>query len=152
LLIALDVNLKRLKVAQACGADLVMNPREQDVAAEILKLTEGYGCDVYIEATGRPEGVQQGLDLLCKRGTFVEFSVMGEPATIDWSIIGDHKELNIHGSSLSPYTYPVAIDMIAKKRLPLDQIITHELPLSDFQQAIDLVASGEQSIKVILKP
>jgi threonine dehydrogenase-like Zn-dependent dehydrogenase len=152
LLIALDVNARRLEVARACGADLVMNPREEDVITEIRKLTEGYGCDVYIEATGRPAGVQQGLDLLCKGGTFVEFSVMGEPATIDWSIIGDHKELNIHGSSLSPYTYPVAIDMIAQERLPLDQIITHELPLSDFQRAIELVASGEQSIKVILKP
>jgi threonine dehydrogenase-like Zn-dependent dehydrogenase len=99
----------------------------------------------------RPASGTAGIDLLCK-GTFGEFSVMGEPATIDWSIIGDQKELNIHGSSLSPYTYPVAIDMIAKKQLPLDRIITHELPLSDFQHAIDLVASGEQSIKVILKP
>jgi len=152
LLIALDLNDHRLKVAKACGADLSMNPGKEDVVAEVLNLTGGYGCDVYIEATGHPAAVQQGLDMLCKGGTFVEFSVMGEPATVDWSIIGDHKELNIHGSSLSPYTYPVAIDMIAKKLLPLDQIITHELPLSDFQRGFDLVASGEHSIKVILKP
>ncbi len=152
LLIALDLNDHRLDVARACGADLALNPKKVDVVSEVLNLTDGYGCDVYIEATGHPAAVQQGLDMICKRGTFVEFSVMGEPATIDWSIIGDHKELNIHGSSLSPYTYPVAIDMLAKNLLPMDQIVTHELPLSEFQRGFDLVASGEQSIKVILKP
>jgi threonine dehydrogenase-like Zn-dependent dehydrogenase len=152
LLIALDLNDHRLDVAKKCGADLVLNPTKTDVVAEVLKLTDGYGCDVYIEATGYPAAVKQGLDMMCKRGTFVEFSVMGEPSTIDWSIIGDQKELNIHGSSLSPFTYPVAIDMLAKNLLPIDQIITHELPLSEFQRGIDLVASGDQSIKVILQP
>ncbi len=152
LLIALDLNDHRLEVARACGADLTLNPSKTDVVQAVRDLTDGYGCDVYIEATGHPAAVQQGLDMICKGGTFVEFSVMGRPATIDWSIIGDHKELNIHGSSLSPYTYPIAIDMIAKKRLPLEQIITHELPLAEFQKGFDLVAAGDESIKVILKP
>jgi len=93
-----------------------------------------------------------GLDMIRKLGTFVEFSVMGAPVSIDWSIIGDHKELNIHGASLSPYTYPTAIDMIANDRLPLGQIITHELPLCDFQRAVDLITSDKRSIKVVLKP
>ena len=152
LLIAIDLNNQRLNVAKACGADLVLNPQHTQVVQAVLDLTDGYGCDVYIEATGHPAAVQQGLDMICKRGTFVEFSVMGRPASIDWSIIGDHKELNIHGSSLSPYTYPIAIDMIAKKQLPLDQIITHELPLAEHQKGFDLVASGDESIKVILRP
>ena len=152
LLIALDLNDHRLEVARACGADLVMNPRRQDVVAAVRDLTDGYGCDVYIEATGHADAVRQGLDMICKAGTFVEFSVMGEPASIDWSVIGDQKELNIHGSSLSPYTYPTAIEMIAKKQLPLDQIITHELPLREFQKGIDLVAAGTESIKVVLIP
>jgi threonine dehydrogenase-like Zn-dependent dehydrogenase len=152
LLISLDLSDYRLAVASACGADLVMNPTNVDVVSEVLTLTDGYGCDVYIEATGHPAAVQQGLDMICKRGTFVEFSVMGAPVSIDWSIIGDHKELNIHGASLSPYTYPTAIDMIANNRLPLGQIITHELALGDFQRAVDLVTSDKRSIKVVLKP
>ena len=52
--------------------------------------------------------------MIRKLGTFVEFSVMREPVTADWTIIGDTKELNIHGSHLSPYTYPIAIDMLSK--------------------------------------
>jgi threonine dehydrogenase-like Zn-dependent dehydrogenase len=152
LLIAIDLSDDRLALAQACGADLGLNPRKVDVVDEIRKLTDGYGCDVYIEATGHPSAVEQGLHAICKLGTFVEFSVMREPVTVDWTIIGDTKELNVHGAHLSPYTYPIAIDMLAKGLLPMDRIITHRLPLTDFQKGIDLVAAGTQSIKVTLQP
>ena len=81
---------------------------------EVLKLTDGYGCDVYIEATGHPAAVESGLRMIRKLGTFVEFSVMREPVTVDWTIIGDTKELNIHGSHLGPYCYPVAIKMLVR--------------------------------------
>lgn len=152
LLISLDLNDQRLDLARDCGADLGLNPSRVDVVDEVLKLTQGYGCDVYIEATGHPAAVEQGLIMIRKLGTFVEFSVMREPVTVDWTIIGDQKELNIHGSHLGPYCYPIAIDMLGKGLLPMQQIITHQLPLEDFQQGIDLVAAGDQSIKVTLVP
>ncbi|MCW5849719.1 MAG: alcohol dehydrogenase catalytic domain-containing protein [Anaerolineae bacterium] len=152
LLIALDLDDQRLAVAQACGADLGLNPRKVDVVDEVLKLTDGYGCDVYIEATGHPTAVEQGLHMIRKLGTFVEFSVMREPVTVDWTIIGDTKELNIHGSHLGPYCYPIAIDMLQKGLLPMEHIVTHQLPLARFQEGIDLVASGDRSIKVTLTP
>ncbi|MFT5375733.1 MAG: threonine dehydrogenase-like Zn-dependent dehydrogenase [Candidatus Latescibacterota bacterium] len=152
LLISLDLNEARLDIARQCGADLTLNPSVVDVVDEVRQLTDGYGCDVYIEATGHPAAVEQGLHMMCKLGTFVEFSVMREPVTVDWTIIGDTKELDVRGAHLSPYCYPIAIDMLAKGLLPMQQIVTHQLPLEQFQQGIDLVASGEQSIKVVLVP
>ncbi len=152
LLISLDLNDRRLEIAKACGADLGINPSNVDIVDEVRALTEGYGCDVYIEATGHPAAVQQGLQMIRKLGTFVEFSVMREPVTVDWTIIGDSKELNIHGAHLGPHCYPVAIRMIEQGLLPMDDIVTHQLPLSEFQAGIDLVADGTQSIKVTLEP
>ena len=152
LLIAIDLNDDRLEIAELCGADMSLNPRKTDVIDEVLKLTEGYGCDVYIEATGYPAAVTQGLQMIRKLGTFVEFSVMREPVTADWTIIGDTKELNIHGSHLSPYTYPIAIDMLCKGLLPMERIMTHDLPLSEFHAGMDLVAAGTESVKVTLTP
>ena len=112
LLIAVDLHPMRLEVAKKLGADITFNPSDTDVVQEVLDMTEGYGCDVYIEATGHPKAVEQGLHMIRKAGTFVEFSVMREPVTVDWTIIGDTKELNIHGSHLGPYTYPLVIDYI----------------------------------------
>ena len=56
--------------------------------------------------------VPQGLAMIRKLGTFVEFSVHASPVAVDWSIIGDAKELNIHGAHLGPYCYPKAIRYI----------------------------------------
>jgi threonine dehydrogenase-like Zn-dependent dehydrogenase len=151
-IIALDLSNDRLEVAKRCGADLAINPGKTDSVNEVLGLTGGYGCDVYIEATGHPAAVEQGLQMIRKLGTFVEFSVMGEPVTIDWTIIGDTKELNVHGSHLGPYCYPVAIRMLEQGMLPMEEIVTHRLPLREFQQGIDLVASGRSSVKVTLEP
>ena len=50
----------QLDVATKCGADIVLNPSKCDVVKEVKALSEGYGCDVYIEATGHPGSVKQG--------------------------------------------------------------------------------------------
>ena len=151
-IIAIDLNDERLKLARRCGADLGINPRQVDAVAQVRELTGGYGCDVYIEATGHPAAVEQGLQMIRKLGTFVEFSVMREKVTVDWTIIGDSKELNVHGAHLGPYCYPVAIRMLEQELLPMDEIVTHRLPLTDFQQGIDLVISGKTSVKVTMEP
>jgi threonine dehydrogenase-like Zn-dependent dehydrogenase len=151
-LIALDLQPKRLALAKRLGADLALNPAEHDVVAHVLALTEGYGCDVYIEASGAGPAVPQGLEMIRKLGTFVEFSVHAGPVAVDWSIIGDAKELNIHGSHLGPYCYPKAIQYIADGTIAAPEIVTHTLPLADFQRGIDLVHDQNESIKVVLVP
>ena len=92
--------------------------------------------------TGHPKGVIQGLQMIRKLGTFVEFSVFSAPTTVDWSIIGDRKELNVYGAHISPYTYPVAIDFLAKGLVKGDQIITHQFPLEQWEEAFDLAEKG----------
>ena len=151
-IIALDLSDDRLEVAKRCGADIGLNPAKENVIQKVRDLTDGYGCDVYIEATGHPAAVEQGLHMIRKLGTFVEFSVMREKVTVDWTIIGDSKELNIHGSHLGPHCYPVAIRMIEAGLLPMDEIVTHRLPLTDYKKGIEMVISGLTSVKVTLEP
>jgi len=152
LLIALDLQPQRLEVARALGADVTLEVGRVDPVAEVLALTEGYGCDVYLEASGAPAAVEQGLRMVRKLGTFVEFSVFREPVTVDWTVIGDTKELDVRGSHLSPYTYPVAIDLLRRGVFPVDRVVTHRLPLDRFHQGMELVLSGRESIKVQLEP
>lgn len=152
LLIAVDMNDERLALASQMGADLTLNPARDDVVDRVRALTEGYGCDVYIEASGHPRAVEQGLHAIRKLGTFVEFSVMAEPVSVDWTIIGDSKELNIHGAHLGPYCYPLAIDAIARGLIDVSPIVSHELPLERFAEAFELVHEGRESLKVLLVP
>ena len=151
-LVVLDRNEHRLQIARSLGADVTLNPGTIDVVQAILDMTDGYGCDVYIEATGHPDAVNQGLHCIRKGGNFVEFSVMKDPTTTDWTIIGDTKELNIYGAHLSPGCYPKVIDYLHRGLLQVDGIVTHQLPLERYLVGIEMVHSGAESIKVLLRP
>ena len=150
-LIVLDLNDARLAMAEKFGADVVLNPRTCDAVQAVLDLTDGVGCDVYIEATGHPAAVQQGLDMICKGGTFVEFSVMNGPSTNDWSIIGDAKEITIRGSQLSPFCYEKTIENICSGAAPTDGVVSHVYALDEWQEAFRMAESAK-GFKVVVKP
>lgn len=143
----------RLDLAKELGADVALNFNDCDAVAEVMKLTKGYGCDVYIHNSGHPSGVVQGLKMIRKRGRFVEFSVFSGETSVDWSIIGDRKELDVYGSHISgPDGYPVAIDFLEKGIIRVDKIVTHVHPLKDWESAFAQAERGSDSIKVVLKP
>jgi threonine dehydrogenase-like Zn-dependent dehydrogenase len=150
-LIALDMKPKRLELAKKLGADLVINVQHRDAVVEVLEMTNGYGCDVYIEATGAGPAVKQGLQMLRRLGTFVEFSVHSGPVSVDWSVIGDVKELNIHGSHLGPYCYPLAIEYLRKGAINGSDLVTHILPLQRFEEGLQIAAAGDESVKVVFE-
>lgn len=150
--IALDLAPQKLELALRCGADVALNISETDVVAAVRDLTDGYGADVYLEGSGHPSAVGQGLNLLRKLGTYVEYSVFGSDVSVDWSIISDDKELDVLGAHLGPHTWPAAVRMLESGILPMDDICTHQLPLAEFQRGLDLVGSGAESVKVSLIP
>jgi 2-desacetyl-2-hydroxyethyl bacteriochlorophyllide A dehydrogenase len=150
-LIVLDLKENRLEKAKALGANMAINPEKDDVTAIVKDLTDGYGCDVYIEATGYPPSVGQGLKLIRKMGRFVEFSIFNEPVTVDWSMIGDGKELDIKGSSLSPFCYDRVISGFADGTLHTDGVLTHIFDLKDFEEAMATCGTSD-AIKVALRP
>jgi L-iditol 2-dehydrogenase len=151
LVVALDVRDHRLELALRLGADVAIDVGQEDAVARVRALTDGYGCDVYIEATGSALGPQQGLEMVRRLGTVVAFSVLNETATIDWNLVGDQKELNVHGSHLGPNCYPAVIDAIATGLVDVDALITHAFALGDFGEAME-TARGGASVKTLLVP
>jgi threonine dehydrogenase-like Zn-dependent dehydrogenase len=150
-LIALDARDYRLDIARQMGADVCINVTAEDAVQRVKDLTAGYGCDVYIEASGNPAAVPPGLQMMRRLGTFVEFSVFNEPVTVNWTVIGDTKELNIHGSHLGPYCYPKTIAAIADGRIDVKPLLATSYPLTSFDEAMQESLSGGV-LKNILVP
>ncbi len=150
-LIVLDMKDERLEKAKQFGADIVMNPGKTDVVKAIQNLTEGYGCDIYIEATGHPSSVVQGLQAIRKLGRFVEFSVFSEPTLVDWTLIGDNKELDVLGSHLSPYCYPFVIENIYNGNLKTDGVVSKYFQLEDWEEAFEYATGKHGDLKVAFK-
>lgn len=150
-LIVLDMLDARLEKAREFGADLVLNPAKEDVVATVKELTDNYGCDIYIEATGHPSSVIQGLSMIRKLGRFVEFSVFGSEAAVDWSVIGDGKELDVLGAHLSPYCYPFVIQHIADGTLKTNGVVSSIYDLDNWQEAFDKASGKDGDFKVAFK-
>lgn len=150
-LVVLDLNNQRLEKAKEFGADIVLNPRECDVVQVIRDMTDGYGCDIYIEATGHSASVIQGLNAIRKLGVFVEFGVFADTTTVNWSLIGDRKELDIRGAHLSPYCYPFVIENIANGRLKTDGIVSSVFPVEEWEKAYDAATGKYGDYKVAIK-
>ncbi|MFQ7063676.1 MAG: erythritol/L-threitol dehydrogenase, partial [[Clostridium] leptum] len=103
---------------------------------------------IYIEATGHPSSVTQGMQMIRKLGRFVEFSVFAQATTLDWSIIGDRKELDVLGAHLSPYCFPFVIENIANGNLKTEGVVSRLFSLEDWQEAFEYATGKHGDFKV----
>lgn len=151
-LISIDPVPALRELALRLGATHALDAWPHDGLPPLIdELSGGTGCDVYIEASGHVSAISQGLQLIKKGGRFVEFSVFGGPASIDWSIIGDAKELDLYGVSLSPHCFPRVIDGISDGSLKTKGVVTHQLPLREYEEAFAL-SKRREGIKIALIP
>lgn len=152
LVIGLEVREERARRAREYGADIVLNPVECNVVEEIMKLTGGLGCDVYVEASGSPKSAAQGLNCLCNHGRYVQMGVLSDLVTADWNTIGDGKELTIIGSHLSAKVYPAVIRGIEKGLIKTDGLISHCFKLQDWAKAYETAEKDPAAVKIMLEP
>jgi 2-desacetyl-2-hydroxyethyl bacteriochlorophyllide A dehydrogenase len=152
-LILINPGEAKRKAGLRMGADLAFAPDDPQLDQVIGDLTDGRGCDVFLEASGQNASFQRGLDLIRKAGTIVVFGVYKEPASIDLNVFGEFKELNIFGGHLAPFTYSMALDLMARGLIDGDTSVTHRFALEDFEKALDQKPDqGELQIKVIFDP
>ncbi len=149
-LIALDTQPGRLELALDLGADIAVNVLEEDAIKRVRELTGGDGCDVYIEMSGNELAPPAALEMMRCLGTVVAFSVIPEPVTLNWSIVGDEKELDIRGSHLGPYCYPRAIEAVASGEIDVNSLISERYPLEQFPAAMEAARGG--NLKTMLVP
>lgn len=152
MIIGVDVRDFRLGMGKKYGADCVLNPVNCNVEEELKKLTGGYGCDVYIEASGSGLSVTQGLNSLKNHGRYVQMGVFAEKVKADWNIIGDGKELTIKGSHLSALTFPSVIEGIESGLIRTEGLISHSFSLEDWKEAFEAAEKEPEAMKVMLVP
>lgn len=152
MVIGIEMKEKRIRMAKEFGADIVLNPLECDVQKEVLRLTEGTGCDVYVEASGSVKSVRQGLEMLKNMGRYIQMGVLSDEVSADWNMIGDGKELKIIGSHLSGKTYDAVIRGMERGLIKTEGLISHRFPLKDWEKAFDTAENSPDAVKVMLIP
>jgi L-iditol 2-dehydrogenase len=129
-------NPHRNELSRHTGA-MVIDTRTENLVQRVMEITRGRGVDVVIDAAGSTEVLALAAEVCKARGRIVLFSHTMEPVALRVPSI-QLKEIDVLGSLNSPHTFPVAVELLRKKRLDLSGIITHTLPLDDIHHGIEL--------------
>lgn len=156
LVIAVDSNQTRLKMAQDMGADVVIDYTEEDPIAKIKSLTGNRGADVAIEALGIQETFENCLKSVRPAGVVSSLGVYGDKVTVPLEpFIYGIGDIDIR-TTLCPggkNRMQSLMTLVAAGRLDLGRLVTHRFPLDRIVEAYELFSNQQDGvIKVTVTP
>jgi alcohol dehydrogenase len=155
LVIGVDRNPKRLELAKRMGADVVLDYTQQDVVAEIKRLTGG-GADVTIEALGTQATFENCLRTVRPGGVLSSLGVYSGHLQVPY---------DAYGAGLADHTIVTTLcpggkermrrlmNVVRDKPFPFESLVTHAFRLDDIETAYDLFANQRDGVmKVAIRP
>lgn len=146
-----DLDGTRLKLALDVGATAALSS-EADVVEQIMRLTEGAGVDVAIEAVGRNETVKAAIESVRKGGTVVLVGNISPEVTLPLQKVVT-RQIRLQGSCASSGEYPRAIELLASGAIQVAPLITAIAPLEEGPHWFERLYAREPNLmKIILTP
>lgn len=152
-ILATDVHSYRCEAALRFGAEAVADARE-DLPDWVRRQNDGCLAEAVIVCTGVPSAFEQAIRCVDRGGVVLCFAtaepdyLLPVPLNEFWR--NEIRILPSYGNS--PLDARVAIDLIRLGRVPVEEMITHKLPLGEIQEGFRLVAEGGPSLKVVIEP
>ena len=150
-----DLNRDRLdQAAEMVKPDATICSGEVDIVEAVMELTDGRGVDVAITAAAAGVTQEQALQYTARQGRISFFGGLPKdnPIIACDSNLVHYRELTIVGANgSSPAHNKQALELISTGAVPVDDLITHRLPLDQVLDAIQIVANGD-AIKVTIEP
>jgi alcohol dehydrogenase len=156
MVIGVDGIAGRLAMSRRCGADVTVNFHEVDPVEEIMRLTDGRGVDVAIEALGTQSTFQSALRVLRPGGTLSSLGVYSTDLTIPLGAfaagLGNHTIV----TTLCPggkERMRRLLNVIHSGRVDLSSMVTHRFKLDDIEAAYDMFSHQRDGVlKVAITP
>ena len=153
-IVATDISEFRLDLARRFGADAAFNARE-DVPRRVRDALGGRGADLVVVCAGALAAFKQALASVDRGGTILCFATtdpgveLAVPLNEFWR--NDVTLKPSYGNS--PYDAKVALELIAARRVPVADMITHRLPLEETPKGFQLMSTpGGEHLKVVILP
>ncbi len=149
-----EISDERLAQAADHGADMLVNPMQQDLAAVVMQASGGQGASVVIVAASAPRAQEQALELAGRRGRINFFGGLPRDRSciqIDANLI-HYKQLAVTGTTGSNVRqYRAALNLIAAGRLDVAPLAGPRLPLAGLPEGIERSQAGRE-MRVIIEP
>jgi L-iditol 2-dehydrogenase len=151
-IIAVDLEPDKLKLACQLGADVGLNPGEEDVISRIKKMTAQRGADVAFDAVGIEASFKTAIGSLRKGGDLTLIGNLSSDISLPLQTVVTG-EFTLNGSCASRGEYPTCLDMIAQGTLKVDPFITAVAPLAEGAKWFRRLYRNEKDLlKIILEP
>lgn len=150
-IILIDIDDHRLEVAKQLGATATINNNDGNAAKKIMRMTNGRGVDVAIEAVGIPATFMICEDIVSPGGTIANIGVHGVKADLHlerlWS-----QNISITTRLVDTVTTPMLLKTIMSQKIHPAQLISHRFEFKDILNAYKTFgdASGTHALKVII--
>ncbi len=157
MIVGVDINPAREDIARKFGMTHFVNPKdlgEKDVVAHIVELTKG-GADYSFECIGNVKTMRQALECCHKGwGESIIIGVAGagqEIATRPFQLVtGRVWRGTAFGGARGRTDVPKIVDWYMEKKINIDDLITHTMPLSDINKGFDLMHEGKSIRGVVV--
>ncbi len=148
-IVVTDVNDYRLALARSVGAGLAINVQETTIDSAMTQLGMREGFDVGFEMSGNAGAFQDLLRTMSHGGRVAMLGIPPASTPIDWNqvIFKGLVLKGIYGREMFDTWYTMS--NLLQTGLDVHPVITHRLAAGDYQQAFDIMATG-QSGKIIL--
>ncbi len=141
---------KRRKTALENGADIVINPFEEDLFKRVMdiKMT---GADVVIEAAGNSAMQAEALRLVKKGGNVLYFGCSPSDKLIEVNpFIINENELHIHGSFNNLFSTADAVAYLQSGKIKVKNLITDYFTIENYKNVFDRFG-GKDTLKLMVK-
>ena len=149
-----EPNEFRRNLASRFGKFYILNPQEVDPVEFIMDMTEGIGVDVFLEMSGAPKAIIQGIRSTRKGG---RVSLLGIPkSNVEFEEFAEDivfrgiRIYGINGRLMFDTWYRVR-ELLTSRRVDLAPLITHKFTFDDVDKAMDLLIK-KQAAKIVLYP
>lgn len=149
-----ELSAKRKEKALDSGVvDHVIDPTKDDLAEEVMKITEGEGVDVAFECTSVNAVLDSLVELTKPTGVVVIVSIWSHPATVNvHSVV--MKELDVRGTIGYVNNHKDTIQLVEDGLVNLEPFITQRIALDDLisKGFETLIHNNESAVKIIVNP
>lgn len=149
-----ELSKKRIETARETGvADHVVNPSEQDVVEEVLRITDGRGADVGFEATSVAVVLNTLFSSVKKAGVIVNESIWGHKPEANLVELVT-KEQDLRGTIGYHFSHEPSIELVSSGKIDLKPFITHKIALDDLiDKGFDtLINRNDTAVKILVSP
>jgi L-iditol 2-dehydrogenase len=154
-IVTTDTIPARRELSRQCGAQEAWDPRETDVAAEVHRLTERRGADLVIVAASVPGIVEEAIRISRPGARILLFAQTSDTERVDVSgaaiCVGERTLFGCYSASVD--LQKESADLVFSGALPVENLISHRLPLVKIRSGFDLALHpGPESLKIIVQP